>query len=490
MKLYRILKTKVFQSQIIKNSAWGIAANILQTIFVGLFFVILARQYTSDDFAFFLIASTIYQILVAFSSMGLGQWFIREFDLETDKAAFTGKFLKIQTGLGLIFYLINIILAFILYPDAQIRWLCIILGSNIIFDNIIYSIKNLNIAEFKQKKTFSVLVLDAFLRFLLGGFLFIYPFSITTLCILLISIRFLTLNLFIKVGSSNTLNLKNVFHSTIAWDDVKRQILLNWQFVVIGSVAIIYWRLSNIIIAKTLTLQDVADYEISFKILSISMILPTIITATVYTQFVKYHNSGDKDVQKLFYKKLFFLYSIYSVISYSFIYSFADILLPYIFGEQYVGAILSLKEMFLTMLVFPTVLLQANLIVAMKQEKIDMLLNIFSLLIYLAGCFIGLSYFKSLTVINYSIFVSFVIFHISQNIYLIKKGVTSFSNSLLFYGPMMIFVIGYHYLIDYYNSYILFLLAFVLIGVFSTGIFYGYQKQKHLFIDITDNNPN
>src|SRR5690606_20540165 len=294
----------------------------------------------------------------------------------------------------------NIILAFVIYPEVHIRWLCIILGSNIIFDNIIYSIKNLNIAEFKQKKTFNVLVLDAFLRLLLGCMLFIYPFSITTLCILLISIRFLTLNLFIKVGSSNTLNLKNVINSTIAWKDVKRQILLNWQFVVIGSVAIIYWRISNIIIAKTLTLQDVADYEISFKILSISMILPTIVAATVYTQFVKNNNQGDERVQKAFYKKLFFIYSIYSVMCYSFIYSFADILLPYIFGEQYVGAIMSLKEMFLTMLMFPTVLLQANLIVAMKNEKIDMFLNIFSFLIYLIGCFVGLSYFKSLTAIN------------------------------------------------------------------------------------------
>ncbi|MDT7828090.1 oligosaccharide flippase family protein [Pricia sp. S334] len=484
MKIYRVLKTKISQSQIIQNSAWGIGANILQTIFVGLFFVILARQYNSADFAFFLIASTVYQILVAFSSMGLGQWFIREFDVEIDKAGFTGKFIKIQTGLGLIFYLINIVLALILYPDAHIRWLCIILGSNIIFDNIIYCIKNLNIAEFKQKKTFSVLVLDAFFRLMLGCLLLIYPFSITTLCILLISVRFLTLNLFIKVGSSNTLNLKYVFHSTIAWEDVKRQILLNWQFVVIGSVAIIYWRISNIIIAKTLTLQDVADYEISFKILSIGMILPTIVAATVYTQFVKYYNSGDKDAQKLFYKKLFFVYSIYSVMSYSFIYSFADILLPYVFGEQYVGAILSLKEMFLTMLIFPTVLLQANLIVAMKHEKVDMLLNIFSFLIYLAGCFIGLSYFKSLTVINYSIFVSFIIFHISQNIFLAKRGITNFKNSLIVYILLLVFALGYNYIADHYNPIFVFMLFTLMLSLSLVFTFLyikkgnGFDKSK------------
>jgi O-antigen/teichoic acid export membrane protein len=296
----------------------------------------------------------------------------------------------------------------------------------------------------------------------------------------LISIRFLTLNLFIKVGSSNTLNINNVFNSTIAWDDVKRQILSNWQFVVIGSVAIIYWRISNIIIAKTLTLQDVADYEISFKILSIAMILPTIAAATVYTQFVKYYNSGDKGSQKLFYKRLFFLYSIYSVMFYSFIYSFADIFLPYIFGEQYVGAISSLKEMFLTMLMFPTVLLQANLIVAMKHEKIDMLLNIFSFLIYLAGCFIGLSYFKSLTVINYSIFASFIFFHIFQNIFLVKKGITNIKNSLLFYILMLVFALGYHYIANHYNSILMFILFTLVSSIILIFALFKYKEKEML----------
>src|SRR5690606_3766415 len=113
-----------------------------------------------------------------------------------------------------------------------------------------------------------------------------------------------------------------------------------------------------------------------------------------------------------------------------------------------------LKEMFLTMLIFPTVLLQANLIVAMKHEKVDMWLNIFSLLIYLVGSVIGLSYFQSLTVINYSIFISFIFFHIVQNIFLVKKGITNYKNSILFYVMLIIFVLTYHYTAENYNTYL------------------------------------
>jgi O-antigen/teichoic acid export membrane protein len=365
--------------------------------------------------------------------MGLGLWFIREFDLEKDKTDFTAKFIKIQTGLGLLFYIINIVLAFILYSDDQIRWLSIILGSNIIFDNIIYSIKTLNVAEFKQKKTFVVLILDGVFRFILGCIVFFFPFSIITLSIFLIVLRFLTVNLFLSLGSSQNLNFRKVIFSIISWIDVKNQIFLNWKFVVIGSIAVIYWRIANIIIAKNLSLQDVADYEISFKVLSIFMILPIVTGTTIYSKLVKYYNSGDTLGQKKFYSWLFWIYTIYSVFSYTFIYSFADFIILFAFGEQYVNAIQCLKEIFLTILLFPTVLLQANLIVALKREKIDMWLNILSLLTYLLGSLVGLTYFKTLSVINYSIFFSFIVFHVSQNIFLIKKGFTDLKTNFIFY---------------------------------------------------------
>jgi O-antigen/teichoic acid export membrane protein len=480
---------KSLKSSLVKNSLWGVVANVLQTVFLSLFFVIMARKFVSADFAHFLIASTIYQIMVAFSSMGLGQWFIREFDQAINKADFFGKFLKIQTGLGVLFYALNIGIAFILYPNGQIRWLSIILGSNIIFDNVIYAIKNLNIAEFKQKKTFIVLIIDGFLRLLLGCLLFIYPFSILTLSVFLIILRFLTLNLFIKVGSSNNMGLKIVWQSKVVWDDLKKQILLNWQFVVIGSVSIIYWRIANIIISKMLTLQDVANYEISFRIFSILMILPTIISATIYSQFVKYYNSGNVEAQKKFYQKMLIIYTCFAILSYTFVYSFADIILPFAFGKQYNGAIICLKQMFLTMLIFPTVLLQANLIVAIKFEKIDMWLNLLSLLLNVGGCFIGLFYFRTLSVINYSVFISFLIFHICQNVFLIKKGITNFKSCIGYYFLLLIIISVYVFVAGRYNSYAVFSVFFSITAIILITGFIRDQKGNQLLPDSPKTSP-
>src|ERR1700743_1374876 len=126
------LTNKYLKSSLVKHSAWGIISNILQVLLVSVFFAIIARKYSPNEFAEFLISTTVYQLVAAFSSMGLGQWFIRRYIAETDKIAFTSKFLKTQIGLGLLFYFVNIALAFLIYPDGQIRLLCIILGTNII----------------------------------------------------------------------------------------------------------------------------------------------------------------------------------------------------------------------------------------------------------------------------------------------------------------------------------------------------------------------
>lgn len=186
----------LLKSRLIKNSFWGIAANGAQSILVSLFFVIVARKYTTGQFAFFLIANTIYQFLAAFSTLGLGQWFTREIVNITDQKELVSRFLKMQLFSGAFFYVINVIVAFALYQDELLRYLIVLLGINIVFDNVIYAIKSLNVAEFKQNKTFIILIIDSVLKFLIGAALFVYPFSIITLSVALIIVRFITLNFF------------------------------------------------------------------------------------------------------------------------------------------------------------------------------------------------------------------------------------------------------------------------------------------------------
>jgi len=467
MSLLTKINSKILQSPLVKNSAWGIISNVCQVLFVSAFFAIVARKFSPDEFGQFLISTTVYQLVAAFSSMGLGQWFIRQYAQEEDQLLLTGKFLKTQIGLGLLFYLVNIAFAYLVYSDPHIRVLCLILGTNIIFDNFIYAIRSLNIAEHRQNKTATIFAIDGFLKLIIGCLLFIYPFSSVTLACLLILVRILTLSLFIKVGSSNSISLKALWKAPISLEDLKILILKNWQFIVIGSISIIYWRIGNIIISKFLSLSNVADYEIAFRIFSIPQILPIVASATIYPQFIKYVNENDYTGLKKFYKTIATVYSLFAILSYAFIYSFSDLIITLAFGNGYPGAAQCLREMFLTFLFLPTVLLQANLIVAVGFEKLDMWCNITSLLVNVVACLIGLHYIQSLSVVNYSILFSFVVFHILQDIFLVQKKITTLTHSLLFYITLASFVLLYHFLMVRINPYLVFTSIITMVLIYS-----------------------
>jgi O-antigen/teichoic acid export membrane protein len=464
-------------SKLLKNSFWGIASNILQNVFVSLFFLILARKYLPEQFAHFLVANTMYQIVAAFSAMGLGQWFIREYVHANDTSALTKRFLKFQFIFGIIFYFINILIVYLLYKEPDIRMLSIVFGLNVLFDNVIYGIKHLNIAEFKQEKTFVILIIDALLRLLAGCVLFFEPISVLTLSIILVAVRFITLNLFFKVGSSNTLTPLSVFRHKTTGEDIKNLIRDNWTFVVIGSVSIIFWRMASVVVSKMLMAIDLANYEISFKIFSIAQVIPLITSASVYPMLVKkYQSNGVEGIQSI-YRTLFIIYAFFGLLCYTFIYSFSDAIIPFLFGSQYTNNPVFTKQMFLTILVFPTALLQANIIVAMKHERTDMIFNVLVLVINLIGCIAGIYYFRTLSVVNYAIFISFLIFHILQDAFLIKLKIAPVREVLLIYLFFGALVTGYMFLADKINPYLLF--TVFCIGMGAAGYFL-IKKYKNI----------
>lgn len=463
----------IAKSDLVKNSFWGLISTVLQTVFLSIFFVIISRYYSTINFANFLIATTVYQFILGISTMGLGTWFIREFEHEMDdKNGLLSRFIKIQIGLGVSFYLLNILLVFVLYSNVEIRLLGLVLGTNIIFDNIIYALSSLNIAQFKQKKTAIVMAIDAFVRLVIVSLLFVWPFSILTLSIFLVLIRLLTVNIFIKIGTTENLTIRYLWGYKVSFTDIKKQVFLNWRFMMIVGLSIILWRSATIIISKYLTPNDVANYEISYKIFLVLIIVPKIITSTIYPQFVKLHAKKNRVAIQNVFRIISFGFTIFSVISYAFIISYADLIIPLIFGDKYNSAIISLKEIFLTILIFPTVVLQANLIVGMKFEKVDMYFNLVALAIFFTLCFGGFYFFRNLSVVTYSIFITFVFFHIFQNIFLIKLKINSLRNAIIFYGMLTIFVLAYNYGIKFINiNTIFFSSLFLLLISFSIFIF-------------------
>ncbi len=456
-----------------KNSAWGLVSNILQNLLFSIFFIIIARVYTENEFGKYVIANTIYSFVMGFSSLGLGHWFVRELINSENKEKITQSFLKIQGLIGFFFYFLNVIISFLLYDDILIRNISLILGINIIFDNIINAVKSLNIANQEQRKTFKILTIEAALKCGISLFLLAWEMNIILLSSILIVLRLVTLNLFIKMGSSSEIQLSKIAKANVPWSEIKDVILKNWPFIIIGSISIINWRIGNILVSKWLTIYDVAVYEISYKLFSLAYLLPVVVSTTVYPMLIKANQSGFENLKKL-YHKIFFPYTIFGFLTFTFIFTFSEDIIPFLFGDKYQNISMYVNEMFLTILIFPTLFLQANVVLTLKLEKIDMICNILSLVVNILICVIGLSQYKSLTVVNMGLFSSFLFFHAIQDYILIKKKVTTIKHVASFYLLSFMSVLYFKFSSDQFGKYTIFILTW------STLAFILFMKRKNI----------
>jgi O-antigen/teichoic acid export membrane protein len=442
---------------VFKNSIWGLASQFAQQFLLVIFFVIVAHNFPKKDFSYYLIANTLYQVMASFSALGLGQWFIRQLPDESDLKGFLNKFLKIQIYSGIFFYIINIGVAFFLYDDDTIKILTALIGLNIIFDNIIFAVRNLNIAQFEQNKTFTVLTIDATLRVILACLVFVYPYNIIQMSVVLVLIRIFTLNLFLRISTSKLATFRSILTSDVPFGYVKNLVYTNWPFIIVGSISIIYWRIGSILISKFLPVVNVATYEVSFKFFSFAELIPVIVSSTIFAELLRVYREDGMEAFNKLYQFFFKLYLLYGFLTFTFLYSFAEPIILLSFGKNFADAVYNTKEMFLTMLVFPTAILQANILIILKLERKDMWLNIISLVVNVGLAVTGFMFFRTLSVVNLSIFISFVVFHLMQDYILVKNKVATSVEISYGYIALVSCFAAYVLSAKYINPYLLFI---------------------------------
>ena len=432
----------MFKNKLFVNSFWSVASSLFQNIIFSVFFIIMARSYETVEFSEYILANTLYGMILSFSSLGLSQWYIREHQDAKAVVDISTLFIKIQFLAGILFYLINVCLSYILYKESAIHVLSILLGVNIIFDNLIHVFKTFNIVSFKQRQSFTILSIEALLKLFLGIYILFGAPDILIVALFLVIFRIITLWIFIRLENNRLIRLNQLFQFHFDTALIFKTLYNNRYFLIIGSISVIFWSVGNILVSKFLDIERVADYEISFKLFTMAEIIPVMVSATIFPVLVEKVKLNQLKNEN-FIRTVFLANLLYGLFVYTFITSFSNDLIPFLFGLKYNLTSEYCNEMFLTILFFPSVLFQANLLVALKMEKIDMYLNLLSLLINLGLAISGLYFSRSLSAINYSIFISFFVFHLSQEIYLIKKGITQLEHAFAFYIILILLLFSY-----------------------------------------------
>lgn len=396
-----------------------------------------------------------YGMILSFSSLGLGQWYMRNIATSENKQNLTDQFLQIQIQSGVGFYIVLLVISTLLYGFGIPTQLALIIGLNVVFDNIIYAIKCINIISYEQHRTFMILFCEALLKVMLGVSLFFHQMSIFQILISLVFLRVITLQLFIRFTAGEKINIRQIILKTHLIEHWRKVVTKNWPFVIIGSISVLYWSVGNILASKFLPLEQVSYYEISFKLFAMAEIIPLMLSSTIFPQLSKTKIAVNERAPEV-YKICVFIMNTYGVLAYIFVYCYASYIIPTLFGIKYNHISNYTAGMFLTMLIFPMSILQANLIVANKKEKTDMWLNVISLITYLVIASIGMIKFRDLTIINYSIFISFLAFNILQGMFIHKMGWQKSTDTIINYLSIGIPILIVYYLEQYVERIFIF----------------------------------
>lgn len=429
----------------LKLAFTGSVSTIMQNLLLTVFFVILARVYQPVEFAQYLTGNSLYQLFAALSTLGLGQWFSREVLKQESSLLLTQRYFKIQLLLGVVVYLLSGLAVFLLYRDYPLYVVCLLCCSNIMVDNWIDAFKNLNIATENQGRNFLILLIDAFVRCLVAAVLLVASVSIIWLCLILLGVRLSTLALFYRYGRFDSKWLGEVLKTKITFAHVRQLVLKNFYFAVIGGISVVYWRSGNIVVSKLLQPIDLAYFEIAFKVFVLFQVFPLIFSSVVFPRFVEKIRDGDRTGLFSMYRSTYLLYLAFGLCAYTAVYLLADTFVPLAFGKTYIHAAHYVKIMLLVILFFPTAFLQANLLVALGRERDDMVINLITLVVYGISIAIGFHYSRSLEVIVYSIVLSWVLFHIVQDIYLLRAGFADIRSMFISNILILAWVVALHF---------------------------------------------
>jgi hypothetical protein len=114
----------------------------------------------------------------------------------------------------------------------------------------------------------------------------------------------------------------------------------------------------------------------------------------------------------------------------------------------------------------------------MNREKLDMKLNMISLIVNLILSMAGTILIGKIIVVNYSIFIAFLVFHVLQNIYLVRSNVLSINEVIKNYAVLITIVTSFEYINKVVDSKLLFFYYWIAIIITAGIIIIIKQKIK------------
>lgn len=368
------------------NSLWMLIEKSISLF--GLIFVVSAvAKYTGPSiYGEISLAASIFLVVKTIAQLGLDQiYFKYSSQFKPYNFVFLRNSIKLVSLIyGLITFLLLIFLCYYSTPSGVIFSFATAIAyyfnaidlRNFYFEGVLKS-------KFNVIANVAGLVVALTLRYLIVIFKVDYfylsvPIVLMTLVPFLI--KYYTYNsLVIRVGGVLSTNIKNNYKYYKYFFGVGMPLTLSILASVINS------QIANYIIAIFLSTKDVGYYSIAFVLAGSWCIISTTLITSFITTVYNY-NSSQVDVYIKFSAKIFYVVSFISILIVSFFNFFAENIVVFLYGKDYLASISILKILLWTQFFWVLSYLFSRLIIKYSGYKFLAYKTIFSLILNLASC--------------------------------------------------------------------------------------------------------
>ncbi len=327
------------KSKYLKNIAWLFSDTLMRMLSGFVIGVLIARYMGVSNFGLYNYILAVFSVFISLSSLGMNGVVVKELVDSNQKSEILGSALFLQRIGAFSASILLIIWAVFFNKDKPSDFLVVFF---LILPTLLIQSSNVYKYWFEYKISSKHTVIAQNVALIVGIFLKVVIISFKQNYLYIIAV---------------TLVEQIILTQTLRWSfkkqnpkmiiSISKKVCINlfsksWPLVLSGLSFVLYVRLDQIMIGEILGVKEVGIFSVAVKLIEIWYFLPAIVVSTLFPALIKLRNESVEEYNR----KMQLLYDLVALVGIGIVVGtvcFADLIVKYTFGVEYIAAADQLK---------------------------------------------------------------------------------------------------------------------------------------------------
>ena len=359
--------------RILKNIIFILLSKFVDPLFSLILVLTIAKNLGVEGFGQYAFIKATFTIFVVIANLGLDQFVTREIARDKKQTlTYLMNFGILEVGFAALMAIVMSLFVCLSDYPQQVATATVIMSSALIYvalSNLAHAV----IAAFERFELNTLLISgENLIRVILGTITLMLGYGLVPFIIVITITRFIGFLVSIRLVHKKITPLKWNFQLKFILQSLKKIP----TFSLISIFSILYWRIDVIMLSKFGSLTEVGIYTAAFRLMEIIKAIPLSLKQALFPVNVWKYEKENSTFKEMINKSnkylMIFLLPIAFIITMA-----AEKIIPIFYSSEFNGAINALKILIWTIVPYSLAMMLANVLVASRNQRVDMWTNIF-----------------------------------------------------------------------------------------------------------------